>query len=48
MVPADDVVASPEDEADAWFDPARDKTYKQQSAYGLLAPGKRQRAGGGS
>jgi ring-1,2-phenylacetyl-CoA epoxidase subunit PaaB len=40
VVPADVVVASPEDEAAAWFDPARDKTYKQQSAYGLLAPGK--------
>ncbi len=48
VVPADDVVASPEDEAGAWFDPARDKTYKQQSAYGLLAPGKRKRTGGGS
>ncbi len=48
VVPADDVVASPENEADAWFDPARDKTYKLQSAYGLLAPGKHTRAGGGS
>ncbi len=48
VVPADDVVASPQDEAGAWFDPARDKTYKQQSAYGLLAPGKRKRTEGGS
>lgn len=48
VVPADDVVASPEDEAAAWFDPARDKTYKQQSAYGLLAPGQQGRAKEGS
>lgn len=38
LVPADRVHASPEAETDAWFGPARDKTYKQQSAYGTTSP----------
>ncbi len=47
VVPADRLSASPDAEAEAWFDPAGDKTYKQQSAYGLLAPKKRDRSKGG-
>ncbi|HKI55759.1 MAG TPA: phenylacetic acid degradation protein [Trueperaceae bacterium] len=41
VVPASQVVASPADEAPAWFDPARSKTYKQQSEYGTLNAGQR-------
>lgn len=43
VVPAEEVLASPEAEAEAWFEPARDKTYKHQSSYGLLAPPKKRR-----
>jgi ring-1,2-phenylacetyl-CoA epoxidase subunit PaaB len=35
------VHASPEGEADAWFGPAEDKTYKHQAAYGAVAPKRR-------
>lgn len=38
VVPEEALRASPAAEAEAWFEPARDKTYKQQSAYGLLDP----------
>lgn len=47
VVPVEAVAASPDAEAAAWFEPARDKTYKQQSAYGLLAPSRRGRGPGG-
>lgn len=39
VVPASAVSASPDDEAAAWFDPGRDKDYKQQSAYGSTHAG---------
>lgn len=45
IVPAERVSASPDDEAAAWFEPARAKTYKQQSAYGTTAPTRRRRQG---
>lgn len=38
VVPCAQLSASPADEAEGWFEPARGKTYKQQSAYGLVAP----------
>ncbi|MEJ2291084.1 MAG: phenylacetic acid degradation protein [Deinococcales bacterium] len=47
VVPTARLSASPDDEAAAWFEPAADKTYKQQSAYGLLAPKKPGRSKGG-
>ncbi len=36
--PAEAVSASPESEADAWFGPAEDKTYKHQGAYATVTP----------
>ncbi|HZJ09751.1 MAG TPA: phenylacetic acid degradation protein [Trueperaceae bacterium] len=41
LVPKAAVVASAPQDAEAWFEPARDKTYKQQSAYGSVKPGGR-------
>lgn len=41
VVPSTSLSASPAAEAEGWFEPARDKTYKQQSAYGLVAPRRR-------
>jgi ring-1,2-phenylacetyl-CoA epoxidase subunit PaaB len=38
VVAADDVSRSDPAEAPSWFEPARDKTYKQQSAYGTVSP----------
>ena len=35
VVPASAVVRSDEDVVESWFEPAKTKTYKQQSAYGL-------------
>ncbi|HZW27843.1 MAG TPA: phenylacetic acid degradation protein [Trueperaceae bacterium] len=43
VVAADDVARSDPAEARSWFEPARDKTYKQQSAYGTVSP-RRERA----
>lgn len=43
VVPADHVTASPDAEAAAWFEPAGDKAYKQQSEYGTLAAGRHKR-----
>jgi len=38
VVAADDVTRSDPEDAPSWFEPARDKTYKQQSAYGTVTP----------
>lgn len=38
-----DLHRSEPDAADSWFDPALDKTYRQQSSYGFVAPRRRQR-----
>lgn len=38
LVPASQITASAADEVASWFEPARDKTYKQQSAYGRVRP----------
>jgi ring-1,2-phenylacetyl-CoA epoxidase subunit PaaB len=38
LVPADAVVRSDPEDAESWFAPAKDKTYKQQSAYGFVKP----------
>ena len=38
LVPARVVVKSSGDDAESWFAPAKDKTYKQQSAYGFVKP----------
>lgn len=43
LVPAASVTASPDAEAEAWFAPARGKTYKQQSEYAQL-PQRRRKA----
>jgi len=43
VVPAAAVTASPEAEAEAWFEPAKGKTYKQQAEYGTLAAGRRRK-----
>lgn len=39
LVPKSEVSASDPDDVESWFEPARDKTYKQQSAYGRVRPG---------
>lgn len=39
VVAEGDVHRSDPDAAASWFEPARDKTYKQQSQYGTVAPG---------
>ena len=39
VVAEGDVHRSDPDAAESWFEPARDKTYKQQSQYGTVAPG---------
>ena len=48
IVPTSAVVRSDEDVMESWFEPAKTKTYKQQSAYGLVGthPGERGRQGG--
>ncbi len=38
VVAAEDVTRSEPGDAPSWFEPARDKTYKQQSAYGTVKP----------
>jgi ring-1,2-phenylacetyl-CoA epoxidase subunit PaaB len=38
LVPADALHRSDPEDAESWFDPAKDKTYKQQSAYGFVKP----------
>ena len=39
VVAEGDVHRSDADAAESWFEPALDKTYKQQSQYGTVAPG---------
>ena len=36
LVPASAIVKSDPEDAESWFAPAKDKTYKQQSAYGFV------------
>jgi ring-1,2-phenylacetyl-CoA epoxidase subunit PaaB len=43
VFPAAAVTANREEDVESWFDPARDKTYRQQSAYGFV--GSRRRRG---
>jgi len=38
LVPDESLRASAAEDAASWFDPAREKTYKQQSAYGRVTP----------
>ncbi|MCA9932245.1 MAG: hypothetical protein KC419_27360 [Anaerolineales bacterium] len=38
VVPAAAIVRTEPDAAPSWFEPATDKTYKQQSAYGFVRP----------
>ena len=38
LLPQDALGASAAQDAESWFEPARDKTYKQQSAYGRIRP----------
>lgn len=37
IVPADAIIATDDDVVDAWFAPAKTKTYKQQSQYGFVS-----------
>jgi len=37
VIPKDLIFASEPDAAEAWFDPAKTKTYKQQSRYGFVS-----------
>ena len=37
VIPKDAITSSEEDAAVAWFDPAKTKTYKQQSQYGFVS-----------
>lgn len=48
IVPEDAIVRTRDEDAPSWFDPARTKTYKQQSAYGTVsaAPRAKARPGG--
>lgn len=41
LVPEEAISATAPEDTDSWFEPARDKTYKQQSAYGRVRPGAR-------
>ncbi len=41
VIAEEDIHRSDPDAAESWFEPARDKTYKQQSQYGTVAPGSR-------
>lgn len=36
VIPAAAIVANDEDDVESWFEPARGKTYRQQSAYGFV------------
>lgn len=45
IVPAAAVTLSQDADADAWFAPALDKKYRQQSAYGFVNPQRRGRGG---
>ncbi|MEZ4606069.1 MAG: phenylacetic acid degradation protein [Deinococcales bacterium] len=36
VVAKSDIYSSDEEDTESWFAPAKDKTYKQQSAYGLI------------
>jgi ring-1,2-phenylacetyl-CoA epoxidase subunit PaaB len=46
VVPTSAIAKSPEDAPPSWFEPAKDKTYKQQSEYGMVGvhPSKRKGA----
>ena len=37
VIPKDAITSSEENVAEAWFDPAKTKTYKQQSQYGFVS-----------
>ncbi|MFT7586446.1 MAG: ring-1,2-phenylacetyl-CoA epoxidase subunit PaaB [Cellvibrionaceae bacterium] len=37
VIPVSAIVSTEEDAAEAWFDPAKTKTYKQQSQYGFIS-----------
>ena len=37
VIPKDAITSSGEEVAEAWFDPAKTKTYKQQSQYGFVS-----------
>jgi ring-1,2-phenylacetyl-CoA epoxidase subunit PaaB len=43
VFPAAAVTANDEEDVESWFDPARDKTYRQQSAYGFVGTRRRRR-----
>ena len=42
--PEKSVVRSRDEDAESWFEPAKDKTYKQQSEYGMTSAKKRKKA----
>ena len=43
VIPAAAIVANDEDDVESWFEPAKGKTYRQQSAYGFV--GRRRQRG---
>ncbi len=38
LIPESAIVKSDVEDAESWFEPAKDKTYKQQSSYGFVRP----------
>ena len=44
VLPGKSVVRSRFEDAESWFEPAKDKTYKQQSEYGMVRAKKRKEA----
>lgn len=44
LVPDETIVRSAPEDVASWFEPAEDKTYKQQSAYGFVKPRTREEA----
>ena len=44
IIPENAVVRSRDEDAESWFEPAEDKTYKQQSEYGMTSAKKRKKA----
>ena len=44
VFPENAVVRSRDEDAESWFEPAKDKTYKQQGEYGMTSAKKRKKA----
>ncbi len=47
VIPAGAVAQSQEEDSASWFEPADDKTYRHQSAYGLVSPRRQRRTPAG-